>query len=173
VYDPEDCTPEDEDVTRWGIGPKWTLASVACVAPFVVAGRVWPGLFDIEVVPAGVRIVAGCLLLAVGIPFMVTALRTLHRGFPRGELFTRGVYGCCRHPIYASWIVFLVPGMLLLWGSWAFAIAPAVMYVLLRFFVRDEDTWLEQTFQDRYRAYRRSVPAVLPLPRFWRPRDEA
>jgi protein-S-isoprenylcysteine O-methyltransferase Ste14 len=41
------------------------------------------------------------------------------------------------------------------------------MYGLLRFFVRAEETWLEETFQDRYRAYRRRIPAVLPLPRFW------
>jgi methanethiol S-methyltransferase len=155
-------------MTRWGIGPKWTLASLACVAPFMVADRMWPDLLTIELVPAGVRNVAGGLLLLVGIPFFAIALRTLHRGFSQGELFTRGVYGCCRHPIYASWIVFLVPGGLLLWGSWAFAIAPALMYVLLRFFVRQEEDWLEQTFGDRYRAYRRRVPAVLPLPRFWR-----
>jgi protein-S-isoprenylcysteine O-methyltransferase Ste14 len=86
--------------------------------PFVIAGQNWSGLFDMELVPAGARIVAGCLLLLAGIPFMVIALRTLHRGFARGELFTRGVCGCCRHPICASWIVFLVPGLFLLWGSW-------------------------------------------------------
>jgi protein-S-isoprenylcysteine O-methyltransferase Ste14 len=55
-------------------------------------------------------------------------------------------------------------------NSWAFAIAPVVMTILLRSFVHVEETWLEQTFQDRYRDYRRRVPAVLPLPRFWRSR---
>lgn len=158
-------------MTRWGIGPKWSLASLVGVAPFIVAGVLWPGVFAIGLVPAGVRIGVGCLLLLVGIPFCVTAMRTLHRGFSRGELFTRGVYGLCRHPIYASWIVFLVPGILLLMNSWAFAIAPAIMYSLLRFFVRDEEAWLERTFADQYREYSRRVPAVLPLPRFWQPRN--
>lgn len=41
------------------------------------------------------------------------------------------------------------------------------MYALLRLFVHKEETWLEETFQDQYRDYRRRVPAVLPLPRFW------
>jgi protein-S-isoprenylcysteine O-methyltransferase Ste14 len=157
-------------MTRFGIGPKWTLACVAAVGPLVVAGLLWPGPFAIGLVPAAVRTVVGGLLLLVGIPFFALALRTLHRGFPRGELFTKGVYACCRHPIYASWIVFLVPGILLLMNSWAFAIAPVVMTILLRSFVHVEETWLEQTFQDRYRDYRRRVPAVLPLPRFWRSR---
>ena len=165
--------PPTQKMTRWGIGPKWVRACILCLAPFIVMGAIWPNVFAVHVVPRGVQRIAGLLLLAAGIPFGVIALMTLHRGFVRGELFTRGVYGLCRHPIYASWIVFLVPGMLLLWGSWAFAIAPAVMYVLLRFLVRAEETWLEQTFQDRYRAYRRRVPAVLPLPRFWRSRDQA
>ncbi len=159
-------------MTRFGIGPKWSLASLVAVVPLGVAGLLWPGLFEIELVPALARIIAGCLLLLVGIPFFVLALLTLHRGFPRGELFTRGVYACCRHPIYASWIVFLVPGIFLLMNSWAFAIAPLVMTLLLRCFVHVEETWLERTFQDRYRDYRRRVPAVLPLPRFWRSRSQ-
>jgi protein-S-isoprenylcysteine O-methyltransferase Ste14 len=154
-------------MTRWGIGPKWTLTCIACAMPFIIAGRLWPDIFAIQLLPAPVLVIAGCVLLAIGIPFFVTALRTLHRGFPRGELFTRGVYGCCRHPIYASWIVFIVPGGLLLQGSWAFVIAPFLMYALLRLFVHKEETWLEETFQDQYRDYRRRVPAVLPLPRFW------
>lgn len=159
-------------MTRWGIGPKWTLACLACLAPLSVAGRLWPDIFAIQLVPTRALQVAGGLLLAIGLPFFLAALRTLHRGFARGELFTRGVYGCCRHPIYASWIVFMVPGTLLLQRSWAFAIAPLVMYGLLRFFVRGEEAWLEETFQDRYRVYRRRVPAVLPFPRFWVRADE-
>jgi protein-S-isoprenylcysteine O-methyltransferase Ste14 len=156
-----------KSMTRWGIGPKWALASILCSLPLLVAGSIWQNAFTIDLVPKGALRIVGCLLLAAGIPFCVTALATLHRGFVRGELFTRGVYGLCRHPIYASWIVFLVPGALLLAGSWTFLLVPAVMYGLLRFFVRDEEAFLEATFQDEYRAYRRRVPAVLPLPRFW------
>jgi protein-S-isoprenylcysteine O-methyltransferase Ste14 len=36
-----------------------------------------------------------------------------------------------------------------------------------------EETWLEQTFQASYRDYRRRIPAVLPLPRFWRSRSQS
>jgi protein-S-isoprenylcysteine O-methyltransferase Ste14 len=159
-------------MTRWGIGPKWALASILCSAPLLLAATLRPNAFAIGLVPEGVLRITGFLLLGVGVPFCVAALVTLHRGFVRGELFTRGVYGLCRHPIYASWIVFLVPGILLLAGSWTFLLVPAAMYGLLRFFVRDEEAFLEATFQDSYRAYRRRVPAVLPLPRFWLSRDK-
>jgi protein-S-isoprenylcysteine O-methyltransferase Ste14 len=155
-------------MTRWGIGPKWALASLACAVPLVIVGRVWPGALTIGLVPRAVQIIAGVLLVALGIPFAVAALVTFHRGFGHGKLSTGGVYGLCRHPIYASWIVFLVPGILLLAGSWAFLPLPTLMYLLLLHFVRDEEKWLAATFGEEYQAYRRRVPAVFPLRRFWR-----
>jgi protein-S-isoprenylcysteine O-methyltransferase Ste14 len=164
--------PPTKRMTRWGIGPRWVRACVVCLSPFIVAGAIWPNAFAMEIMPRNVLRIAGILLLTAGIPFGVAALVTLHRGFVRGELFTRGVYGLCRHPIYASWIVFLVPGILLLAGSWMFLLAPLVMYVLLRLMIRDEEAFLEATFQDEYRAYRRRVPAVLPVPRFWLSRNK-
>jgi protein-S-isoprenylcysteine O-methyltransferase Ste14 len=162
-----------KEMTRWGIGPKWALTSILCTAPLMLAVGIWRNAFAIRLVPRGTLLIAGCVLLAVGIPFCVTALVTLHRGFVRGELFTGGVYGLCRHPIYASWIVFIVPGILLLVGSWTFVLVPVVMYAVLRFFVRDEEAWLEATFQEEYRAYRRKVPAVIPARRFWLAADKS
>jgi len=40
----------------------------------------------------------GGVMVAIDVPFFVAALATLQRGFPKGELFTRGVYAMCRHP---------------------------------------------------------------------------
>jgi protein-S-isoprenylcysteine O-methyltransferase Ste14 len=161
-----------KEMTRWGVGPKWALASIACTAPLAVAGGAWPHVFAIHLIPKGALVIAGCLLLSVGIPFNVAALRILHRGFVRGELFTSSVYGLCRHPIYASWIVFIVPGILLLAGLWLFLLVPAVMYALFRFFMREEEAWLAATFREEYDAYRKRVPAVLPLWRFWLSADK-
>jgi protein-S-isoprenylcysteine O-methyltransferase Ste14 len=157
-------------MTRWGVGPKWALSSAACAAALTLAGAALGNVLAIRVLPRAALLAAGGTLVAVGVPFCVAALVTLHRGFGRGQLFTRGVYGLCRHPIYASWIVFLVPGVLLMAGSWLFLLLPPAMYGLLRFFVRDEETWLEESFGDEYRAYRRRVPAVLPLPQLWQAR---
>jgi len=159
-------------MTRWGIGPKFSGLSLLVASPLLVAGRLWTDVFTIHLVPKHVTAVAGCLLLAAGIPFCASAMLTLRRGFPKGELFTGGVYGWCRHPIYASWIVFLVPGLLLLLGSWNFVLVPLAMYAVLRLTVQREEEWLEATFGEKYRAYRERVPAVLPLPRWVARRPE-
>jgi protein-S-isoprenylcysteine O-methyltransferase Ste14 len=133
-----------------------------------MASAFWPGAFTICVASRLVTTAAGCALLGAGIPFGVVALVTLHRGFANGKLFTRGVYAWCRHPIYASWIISLVPGTLLLFGTWLFVLVPLMMYFALRLLVRREEEWLESTFGEEYRVYRRRVSAVLPLPP-WRP----
>lgn len=165
---PTNRKAEPAPISRWGIGPKWVLCCALGAVPLFIINAVWPGALAIHLVPRPVLQVVGCVLLLAGVPFLVMALWVLHRGFSHGKLFTSGVYGLCRHPIYASWIVFLVPGILLLVGSWAFLLLPPLMYASLRFLVREEEAWLAATFQDEYRAYRRRVPAVFPVPRFWR-----
>ena len=120
-------------MTRWGIGPKWAVISIVCAMPLCVANMVWKDVFAINRVPLGVLRIAGCLLLAIGVPFFASAVVALDRSFSRGKLFTRGVYGFCRHPIYASWIVFFVPASFLFIGSWVFLLIVITMYASLRF----------------------------------------
>jgi protein-S-isoprenylcysteine O-methyltransferase Ste14 len=150
-------------MSRWGVGPKWAILSMVIAAPTIAAREVWPDVFSIPFVPRPLVVALGVALLAIGIPFCAVAMRTLHRGFTKGRLFTSGVYGLCRHPIYAGWIVFNVPGIALLSDSWVALLAPLPMYAALRILVRAEEEWLERTFGDEYRAYRARVPAVCPL----------
>ena len=74
----------------------------------------------------------------------------------------------CRHPVYGAWVVFNVPGLVLLANSWIGLFVPVLMYVTLRLLVRREETYLEQTFGEEYRRYRERTPAVFPLPWRWR-----
>jgi len=155
-------------MTRAGVGPRWVLLSVLFSAPFVAVRVFWPEAVSLSFLPRPLVVGVGIGLLAVGLPLCVVAVLRLARGFPRGELFTRGAYGLCRHPIYGSWIVFNVPGLVLLADNWIGLLVPLPMYVALRVLVREEEQWLERIFGDAYRAYRDRVPAVLPIPRFWR-----
>jgi protein-S-isoprenylcysteine O-methyltransferase Ste14 len=151
-------------MTWWGIGPKFALLSALLASPLVAAGARWPGSLAIRVVPNIVTTVAGGALLAAGISVVVVATMTLHRRFREGKLFTDGIYAICRNPIYAGWTLFIVPGALLLAGTWMFVLVPLTMCVALRLLIRREEERLEETFGDEYRAYRKRVPAVVPLP---------
>jgi protein-S-isoprenylcysteine O-methyltransferase Ste14 len=80
-------------------------------------------------------------------------------------LVTDGIRARVRHPIYLAHLCEMLAwsagtGLAICWALTAFAmITGAVM-------IRMEDAELENRFGDPYRAYRRSVPAVLPkIPR--------
>jgi protein-S-isoprenylcysteine O-methyltransferase Ste14 len=149
-------------MTAFGVGPKWVALSALFAAPAIAARLRWPEVFAIPLVPRPVVIALGGVLLAAGVALCAAGVVTLKRGFPKGELFTKGAYSVCRHPIYGSWVVLGVPGMVLLANSWIGLLVPVPMYIALRWLVRHEEAWLEQTFGEAYRTYRKRVPAVMP-----------
>ncbi len=147
----------------FGVGPWFVLLSAVYTAAALGIRSLDPAFFTIPA-PRWLTLLTGAALLAVGVPFFVAALVRLSRGFPRGELFTRGVY--CRHPVYGAWVVFNVPGIVLLANNWLGLSVPLLMWATLRLLVRKEERYLEQTFGEAYQAYRARTPAVLPL--LWR-----
>ena len=77
------------------------------------------------------------------------------------RLVTDGIRSRVRHPVYLAHLCEMLAwsagtGLAACWALTAFAmVTGAVM-------IRMEDAELEQRFGDSYRAYRKSVPAVLP-----------
>jgi protein-S-isoprenylcysteine O-methyltransferase Ste14 len=105
----------------------------------------------------------GIAMLAIGLIFYVASLRAVMRAYNAETLVTGGVYGCCRHPLYASWVVFIAPGIALLLGSWIVLTTPVFMYFALRALVKKEEVYLESVFGDGYRAYLKNTPCIIPL----------
>jgi protein-S-isoprenylcysteine O-methyltransferase Ste14 len=158
---PDAASPQK--MTIFGVGPKLILLWLLFALPAFVVRVFWPATFSIPAVPRAAVVVAGVVLLGIGVPFWIASVVTVNRAFDKGELLTRGAYGLCRHPLYASWIVFNAPGIMLLCDCWVGLLLPLPMYLALCLLIRGEDAWLEKTFGDGYRAYRARVPAVVPV----------
>jgi protein-S-isoprenylcysteine O-methyltransferase Ste14 len=146
----------------WGVGPLWGALSLAygaavtfCSLRYEV-GRIPPSF----AMPA---VLVGACLLAMGLPLYAAAGKAIFRGFPEGRLLTDGVYGLCRHPIYGSWIVLIIPGLELVLRSWLGLTTSLVAYALLRVLARREEEYLAAKFGEAYQRYRASTPFVLPL----------
>jgi protein-S-isoprenylcysteine O-methyltransferase Ste14 len=105
----------------------------------------------------------GIFLIVLGLPYYVLSARAVLRAFAAGKLVTDGVYGICRHPLYGSWIVFIVPGIELLLHSWFGLTTSIAMYATLRALARREEAYLADKFGESYRQYRARVPFVLPV----------
>ena len=85
--------------------------------------------------------------------------------FEDHELIQTGPYAVVRHPIYASLLSLLLCTLLLL-TPWPWALMSlAVFLVGTEIRVRTEDRLLESRFQDKFRAYRKKVPAYVPFVR--------
>jgi protein-S-isoprenylcysteine O-methyltransferase Ste14 len=149
-------------MTRWGVGPVFAIASIAYAA---AVHLLWRGksALQIEIVPHSALVWAGIALIAVGLPLYVLSAKAVMRAYNADRLVTDGMYRICRHPLYGAWIVFIVPGIELLMGTWAGLTTPVAMYVLLRVMASKEEDYLSARFGDGYQQYRRRVPFVAPL----------
>ena len=116
-------------------------------------------------IPAAVLFVCGLYLYSQsGENFSAKQLGGLPEVHGRNRdqrLVTDGIRSRVRHPVYLAHLCEMLAwsvgtGLAVCWALTAFAvITGAVM-------IRMEDAELEKRFGDPYRAYRRSVPAVLP-----------
>lgn len=105
---------------------------------------------------------AAIVLIAVGIPFYIISEVVVMKAYNADRLITGNIFKCCRHPLYASWVVFIGPGVVLLLNSWIDLTTPIFMYTILRILVKKEELYLENRFGTEYLRYKNKVPCILP-----------
>jgi len=76
-----------------------------------------------------------------------------------------------RDPVYAVWILFIVPGWILVTGILLLAIAPFLMYLLLKALIGREEAYMKLTFGKEYLDYKSKVNSVVP--KFKRSKEES
>ena len=147
----------------WGVGPAIGMPTACYAAAALVATVEWPAAFAIAVLPYPYLATAGGTLLAIGVAWYAVAVRTVHQAYGEKRLVTDGIYALCRHPIYAGWVLLILPALGLLMNSWLLLSTALVMYVLTRIHVRREEEDLEARFGDRYLHYKRRTNAIFPM----------
>ena len=151
-----------EKMSRWGIGPVFASLSIGYGMVMVAISRYFGPMFQIDFVPYWLMSILGILLIVFGAVFFIISVKTVMRAYNADKLVTDGIFRCCRHPLYASWSVFIVPGIVLLQNSWLGLTTPIFMCFLLRKLVKKEEVYLESVFGNEYRDYQSKVPCILP-----------
>ncbi len=153
------------EISRWGVGPKIMLSAGAYAAVAGLATWLWPDVCSITSLPYTAFSVAGVVLLVIGIPILFVAVRAATHAYNSDTLATTGIFGLVRNPIYSSWILFVIPGLVLLSRSWPLLLTPVVAYIAFRATIRRESDHLEMRFGDEYRMYKAQVNELIPFPR--------
>ena len=152
-------------LSRWGVGPKIAVSAVAYGLMAWTAAGLWPERCSMDWLPRSVALVAGTALVTLGLSLWLTAAVSVMRAYNGDRVVVSGVFRLCRHPLYAAWIVLLLPGIAILTRSWPFLLMPLVAYSVFKALISREDEYLEGRFGQAYLDYRARTNEVIPIPR--------
>lgn len=156
-----------ETHNRLGVGPKWALPTTLYFVVAVIAHyATYPRFVMTQLSPITFLII-GCSLVLLGSCMYAAAMVSLRRGFRTGALVTDGLYSVMRHPLYASSILLIIPGVVLSFRSWLLLPTPVVAYAAFRVFLHWEDDELHKRYGDAFVAYKNTTNALLPTPPRW------
>lgn len=146
----------------------------------VMCGAFWRLLISPEdrpAPPAGtVLLLAGTTLFVAAVILRVAALAQLGRFYsyyiefrPDQPLCTTGPYGVVRHPLHVSLFAEML-GLALIAAWWLAYLLVAIHLATLLVRTVAEEKKLVEHFGERYRSYRKEVPAANALAGLWRRR---
>lgn len=147
---------------RLGVGLKWALPTAAYFIAAVSAHFVAYPKFVIPHASFGACLTVGALFVTAGLTMYVAALVSLRKGLRSGSLVTHGLYAIMRHPLYASSIFFIIPGVALAFRSWVLLPMPLVAYVACRAVLPAEDDELLERYGEQFSQYRQRTNALFP-----------
>jgi protein-S-isoprenylcysteine O-methyltransferase Ste14 len=139
-------------MTRWGVGPKFTIISLIYAAIVFAVQNIVFSEYRFVIYSIFINVILGTLLIAIGLVIFLIPAFTIDKYFYEGTLCKKGVYAYLRHPIYASWISFIVPGIVIARGSTLGITIPLFMYIIFRVIIHSEE----------YIEYKSKVWAVFP-----------
>ena len=152
---------KNKQMTVIGVGLKFAIISIFFTAIIFAVHFLWMSHLSIPI-PRIITLILGILLVITGVPIYLISGLSIHKYFRDGKLATKGVYAYFRHPIYGSWIVFIVPGIVLLINSLIGFIVPVFMYGVFKILIGKEDKYLEEKFGEEFLEYRKRVGEVFP-----------
>jgi protein-S-isoprenylcysteine O-methyltransferase Ste14 len=144
-------------MTEMGVAPLIAVPSFLYLGAAVLLSVALFPLFAFTAVPGLAMRVSGSVLIAFGLAVLLwSGLRVL-KAFREQRLLTDGFFAVFPNPMYAAFVLAIVPGLALVLDSWLVLTGMAVVYVLFRLLVPAEDRWLKEKFGARYDEYRRRV----------------
>jgi protein-S-isoprenylcysteine O-methyltransferase Ste14 len=144
-------------MTELGVAPLIAVPSFLYLGAAIALQYALFPRFAFTPVPGAAIRIAGAALIAFGLATLLSSGLRILKAFREQRLLTDGVFAVFPNPMYAAFVLAIVPGLALLLDSWLVLTASAAVYVLFRALVPAEDRWLKETFGAQYDAYRQRV----------------
>jgi protein-S-isoprenylcysteine O-methyltransferase Ste14 len=145
-------------MTVMGVAPLIAVPSFLYLGAAIALHYALFPLFAFTVAPGPVMRIAGAVLIAFGVFMLLHSGLGVLVAFRKGRLLTKGFFAVFPNPMYAAYILAIVPGLALVLDSWLVLTGSVVLYALFRVLVPAEDSWLKEKFGAQYDTYRRRVP---------------
>lgn len=149
-------------MTIWGIGGLLALSTTIFAALVVAVNWLIVPQWRVTLLSERTALITGSISILAGICVLIISARAVTRVFQEGKLATTGIYGIVRNPLYSAWIIFIVPGIVIISRYLLCWLIPVFMYVIFKARIKKENDYLEQQFGDEYRAYREKVGELFP-----------
>jgi protein-S-isoprenylcysteine O-methyltransferase Ste14 len=150
-------------MTFGGIGPKLALITLPYIVLAMLVIQRDPQFLKLHFDNSILIAVTGYTWISIGLLFYVATIIVFLTDFKKGLLVTRGTFGLCRNPIYASFIVFFIPGLALVFQSGMIFSIALVLYLNFKISIHGENKVLEREFGEAYEDYRKSVNEIIPF----------
>ena len=147
----------------FGVGPMGAVISFVFLAIAVWVDRVL-GHPAILANPAPIKVI-GVILAVIGLVLHFWSMWTLRNWWAKDELCTLGPFKWFRHPMYAAWITFVLPGMALYLNSWIILFFVILLHPIWHWLVIREEKMMFGKFHDVYRTYAARTGRFFP--RIW------
>ena len=136
-----------------GAAPKIAIPTFIYLLFTIIIDYLTRPLFIIAQRNYSTLIILGIILILAGAIIVVNVSIKLQKSFKTNILMTDGLYKIVRNPMYVAYLIFVIPGICILFNSWLVLTTIILNYILLRIFIKEEYKYLEDKFGDEYKRY--------------------
>lgn len=146
----------------FGIGPKVAIGGLLSSIPVIITGLIYKNI-NYPFIPEPATLIAGTVMMAIGLYFWLDSARLISTKFKAGILIKEGVYRIVRNPMYAAFILFIVPGLSLIFNNMLLLISSIIMLTIFKIYIHREEEYLLKEFGDDYKKYLTEVKQIIPF----------
>jgi protein-S-isoprenylcysteine O-methyltransferase Ste14 len=136
-----------------GVAPLIAVPTLVYLIITAVISYYTKPLFSIVKNDTDILVYAGIILIIPGVVMVAACGRKLLRSFDKNKLMTDGLYKFFRDPMYVAYLIFIIPGICLLFNSWLVLSAVLLNYILYSTLIKREHKYLEEKYGAEYKTY--------------------